>query len=86
MMIVTYVALAMSVLCGIAGVVILLRMKSTPPIPHAAADSPLGELAKLIEALAKLADSLTKAGPGIALVVVAIFFMLIAALGAGLGH
>lgn len=42
------------------------------------------DTAKLIEAFAKLTDSLEKAGPMIGSLVGAIFFMLLAALAAGL--
>jgi hypothetical protein len=80
---VSTVALVMSVICGIAGIAILFRTSPRLPSVATVTDGPIGELAKLIEALAKLAESLTKAGPGIALLVVSVFFMLIAALASG---
>lgn len=43
----------------------------------------LDDMAKLIEALAKLADSFAKAGPVVMTLVSAIFFFLIAMLGSG---
>ncbi len=44
----------------------------------------VADMAKLVEALAKLADSLQRAGPMIASLIGAIFFLLLAALTAGL--
>jgi hypothetical protein len=48
--------------------------------PHGA----IADSAKLIEAMAKLTDSLEKAGPMIGSLVGGIFFLLLAALAAGL--
>ena len=47
-------------------------------------EASLGDIAKLIEALAKLTDSLQKAGPMVASLIGAIFFLLLAALTGGL--
>ena len=45
----------------------------------------VADMAKLIEALAKLTDSFAKAGPMVMALVSAIFFLLIAVLGSGFG-
>jgi hypothetical protein len=44
-----------------------------------AAPETLGNMAKLAEALAKLTDSLTKAGPGLIALIASILFLMIAA-------
>ena len=57
-----------------------------PPAPEqgAASDMPdLSDVAKVLEALAKLTDSFAKAGPAVMSLVASIFFLLIAALGSG---
>ncbi len=50
-------------------------------LPHGA----IADMSKLVEALAKLTVSLEKAGPLIASLVGAMFFLALAALAAGLG-
>lgn len=50
-------------------------------LPHGA----IADVGKLVEALAKLTDSLEKASPLIASLIGAMFFMALAALAAGLG-
>jgi hypothetical protein len=44
----------------------------------------ISDMAKLVEALAKLTDSFAKAGPMVMALVAAIFFLLIAVIGSGL--
>jgi hypothetical protein len=84
---VAWTSLVLSVLSFLLFVVLGLRSAFTrAPRPTGAGDavrqSGIEELAKAAEAFAKLADSLSKAGPGIAALVASIFFMLIARLGA----
>ncbi len=66
-----------------------LRVKSTAPPKTglgstAEVQSGLSDMAKLVEALAKLADSFAKAGPAVMSLVASILFLLVATLGAGL--
>jgi hypothetical protein len=62
--------------------VLSLRKPKTPVGAKVDADlklqAGLGDIAKLVEALAKLTDSLTKAGPAIASLVASIVFMVLA--------
>lgn len=84
---------AISILSGLLGAVsfclfvflVLSKPSDKPKQPaDLRLDGSLEDMAKLIEALAKLTDSLQKAGPMIASLVGAIFFLLLAALTAGL--
>jgi amino acid transporter len=62
--------------------VLSLRKSKTHAAAHVPADlklqAGLADVAKLVEGLAKLTDSLTKAGPAIASLVASIIFMLLA--------
>lgn len=55
------------------------RQPSQPAMPQAT----IADLAQLIEALSKLTDSFTKAGPAVMSLVATIFFLLIALMGSG---
>src|SRR5215469_2389311 len=65
-----------------------LQKKSVaPPVGlgrEAQLQSGLSDIAKLVEALSKLADSFARAGPAVMSLVASILFLLVAALGAGL--
>jgi hypothetical protein len=78
------VSLVLSVLSFLFFVIltILSLRKPKPAAAPAPADMKLqagiADVAKLVEAMAKLTDSLTKAGPAIASLVASIIFMILA--------
>ena len=80
---VSSVSLDLSVLSFLFFVVLtVLSLKKVKPQAQPGTDmklqAGLGDITKLVEALAKLTDSLTKAGPAIASLVASIIFMLLA--------
>jgi hypothetical protein len=62
---------------------LLTRKSPAGGLGNAKVQSGLGDIAKILEALAKLTDSFAKAGPLVMTLVSAIFFFLIALMGSG---
>ena len=91
--VVSQVCLVLSGLCfllyALQVIVRLWRAPSTAELRRAAPTDPAAataiDLAKLIEAFAKLADSLEKAGPLTGALIGSMFFAVLAALAAGFG-
>jgi len=88
---VTWIAMVLCVASFGLFVYFSLAMKPKAPLPpppglggKAELQSGLGDMAKLIEALAKLSDSFAKAGPAVMSLIASILFLLVATLGAGL--
>lgn len=84
---ISWTALVLSAISFALFVVLSLRAafaKQAAPSGAGSAmrQSGLEEMAKAAEAFAKLADSLSKAGPGIAALVASMFFLLVARLSA----
>lgn len=87
---VSAVSLGFAVVSFVAFIWLLWKSrKQSPPTRGGAGNielqSAIADTAKLIEALAKLADSLQKAGPVVISLIATIFFLVVAALSAGLG-
>lgn len=81
--VITWVSLA---LCVSSFVLFAYFSFAMPSVKQGDTKSALSEMAQLVEALAKLTESFAKAGPAVMSLVASIFFLLIAALGAGLGN
>ena len=82
--VITITAYAFSVISFLLFVYLLLKQK--PPqagFGDAELQAGLQDIAKILEALAKLTDSFAKAGPLVMTLVSAIFFFLIALMGSG---
>jgi hypothetical protein len=88
--IVSIVSCGMAIVCLLLYVYQIVTLPRHPAAPAERADAvarhgAVEDMGKLFEALAKLTDSLVKAGPVIGSLVGAMFFLALAALTAGLG-
>ena len=87
--VITITAYAFSVILFVLFVYLILTARRGPAAPtqprlgDANVQAALSDMAKLVEALAKLADSFAKAGPIVMTLVSAIFFFLVALMGSG---
>lgn len=87
--VITITAYAFSVISFLLFVVLLItNRKGAPPsappgLGDAQVQGALSDMAKLLEALAKLSDSFAKAGPLVMTLVATIFFLLVAMMGSG---
>jgi hypothetical protein len=80
----TVTAYAFSVISFVLFVYLLLTRKTLASgLGDARQQAGLDDIAKILEALAKLTDSFAKAGPLVMTLVSAIFFFLIALMGSG---
>ena len=73
-------ALALSVICIVAGVALTVRNASLDEARSATADAFAGPMAKLLESVAKLAEALASYPTGMQLVFLGLVFMLVSAL------
>jgi hypothetical protein len=83
--VVTVVALLMSIAAFVMFIHLLVRKQSH--VETVAAKLPslasIDDLAKLVEALARLAESLGKAGPAVTAFIASVLFLVLAMAGAG---
>lgn len=75
---------AMSVLSFL--LFLYLATRRPAPVQSDPAETPLSDVARVLEALAKLTDSFAKAGPTVMALVASIFFLLIAVMGSGVAQ
>lgn len=76
---------AMSVLSFLLFLYFATRRPPEPTLADSPA-TPLSDIARVLEALAKLTDSFAKAGPTVMSLVASIFFLLIAVMASGLAQ